>query len=285
MAEMQVQRAGAEHHISGSTVLFATIASLVIDGPLLGMMGFALLATTTLVLVAAPLMLFFSPVIVPAGLVLAASMVGFGVTVSSALVGLSVLMWAFRTVGRVVLGELRSVMEMVRESGERVKEQWMDFGGYLQQKWQAYDPRIWKNWAVAEHHISGTVLYAPIASIVISSPLLGMMGFALLVTATLMLLATPVMLLFSPVIVPAGLVLAASILGFGVAAGTAFVGLSVLMWAFRPMGWMVPGELGRIMGMVRESGERVKVQGMDFGRYLQQKGQAYEPRIWQKRTT
>lgn len=136
MAELQVQRGGADglHNISGRTVLYAIIAGLVISGPLLGMMGFALLATTTLALLAALPMLLFSPIIVPAGLVLAGSMVAFGVAVGMAFVGLSALTWAFRSVGGALPGGL-----------SRVKEGEMEFGGYLQQKAQAYEPRTWQN--------------------------------------------------------------------------------------------------------------------------------------------
>lgn len=140
MAEVQVRLGDAEHQISGSTLLYAAIASVVIGGPLLGMMGFTLLATTTLALVAAPLMLLFSPVIVPAAIVLVGTVVAFGIAVVMAFIGLAMLTWAFRSLAGFGPGGLERVMGKLRGSAERG----MDFGGYIKQKGDAYEPRIWQ---------------------------------------------------------------------------------------------------------------------------------------------
>ncbi|ONK69313.1 uncharacterized protein A4U43_C05F21540 [Asparagus officinalis] len=121
--------------ITGTTVLYATVASVIVGGPLLGMMGFVLLATTTLLLIAAPLMLLFSPIIVPAAFLLAASMVSFGVAVIMGFAGLSTLTWAFRSVG-ILPGGIGWV------SREKVEGGGMDFGEYLKKKGGAYEPRI-----------------------------------------------------------------------------------------------------------------------------------------------
>ncbi|KAK1272556.1 hypothetical protein QJS04_geneDACA007837 [Acorus gramineus] len=73
-----------------------------------------------------------------------------------------------------------------------------------------------------------TVLYASVAGVAVSAPLLGMTAFTLLATTTLLLITSPLLFIFSPLILSAGFVLAASMVGFASAAAMAFCGVYAL---------------------------------------------------------
>ncbi|XP_008775902.1 oleosin 5 [Phoenix dactylifera] len=122
----------AEHGISGTTILYATLSGLAIGGPLLGMMASTLLASLTLLLAASPFLLLFSPIILPAAFMVAASMAGFGLAAALVVVGISALMLALRYARRGAPGAISWMMETLTESRQRVKEEWVDHGGCMQ---------------------------------------------------------------------------------------------------------------------------------------------------------
>ncbi|XP_073009917.1 oleosin S1-2 [Typha latifolia] len=145
MDEQQTQERSEQHLSSSSTatttVLYATLASLLIGGPLLGMMGFTLLASTTLLVVTSPLLLLFSPVLLPSAFVIVAAMAGFAFAAAMAFGGLLALTWACSYVGG---GRGPAVVERIAEmltgSGERTAEEAKQFGGYLKEKGEEIVP-------------------------------------------------------------------------------------------------------------------------------------------------
>ncbi|XP_075668631.1 oleosin 20.3 kDa-like [Castanea sativa] len=66
----------------------------------------------------------------------------------------------------------------------------------------------------------------------IGGPLLSTMGLSFIASMAILLVSTPLLLLFSPIIFFAGLVLAGAVAGFSVAALMAMSGLSILEWVF-----------------------------------------------------
>nr|XP_010912194.1 oleosin S1-2 [Elaeis guineensis] len=126
MAEQQ-HIPGSAKRISSTTILYATLSGLAIGGLLLGMMGFTLIASLTLLLVASPLLLLFSPIILPAAFVVAASMAGFSFAAAMAVVGVS----ALNNVRRGPPVAISRMIETKTESRQRVKEEWVDHGGCM----------------------------------------------------------------------------------------------------------------------------------------------------------
>ncbi|XP_077236541.1 oleosin 20.3 kDa-like [Tasmannia lanceolata] len=86
-----------------------------------------------------------------------------------------------------------------------------------------------------------TVLYASLAGIVVGLPLLGMMGLTLLASITILLISSPFLIIFSPLLLAAGFILAASIAGFAAAGVMALAGISVFVWIFRGRRWVCFG--------------------------------------------
>ncbi|XP_020091311.1 oleosin 5-like [Ananas comosus] len=130
----------------GTTVLYASLPALAIAGPLLSLMGFTLLTSLALLLVAAPLQILFSPILLPAGFVVAAAVVAFGTAGAMGLGGLWALNWAFGYATRGPADRAGPTKvagpatETLTESGQRVKERAQDFGGYLQYKVDVLPP-------------------------------------------------------------------------------------------------------------------------------------------------
>ncbi|XP_061337571.1 oleosin S1-2 [Gastrolobium bilobum] len=94
--------------VSRTTVVSASLAAIAIGGPLLGMMGFTFLASTTLLLVCFPLLVLFSPLLLSAAFLLVATLSGFAVAIAMALTGLSMLGWIIRET-RLRFGALSNV--------------------------------------------------------------------------------------------------------------------------------------------------------------------------------
>ena len=73
---------------------------------------------------------------------------------------------------------------------------------------------------------------ASLAGIAIGGPLLSTMGLSFIASMAILLVSTPLLLLFSPIIFFAGLVLVGAVAGFSMAALMAMSGLSTLEWVF-----------------------------------------------------
>ncbi|XP_072990283.1 oleosin-like [Typha latifolia] len=118
-----------------------TLVGVAIAGPLVVMMGFNFSACITLLVMASPLLLLFSPILAPAALVLVASVVSFVAAAAMALAGIWALTWAYR---HVPVGRGPPVVsreeDTLTESGQRVRQRVEDFGGYLQKKVEVLPP-------------------------------------------------------------------------------------------------------------------------------------------------
>ncbi|EHA8592194.1 oleosin S1-2 [Cocos nucifera] len=112
---------------------------------------------------------------------------------------------------------------------------------------------------------STTIIYATLSGLAIGGPLLGMMGFTLLASLTLLLVASPLLLLFSPIILPAAFVVAASVAGFSFAAAMAVVGGSALMVALNNVRRGAPVAISRMIETMTESRQEVKEEWVDHG--------------------
>lgn len=98
------------------------------------------------------------------------------------------------------------------------EEQQLTHGGYHQQQQQ----------------VSGeTVVFASLAGLAIGGPLLAMMGFTFVATITLLLVSSPLLIIFSPLLFFACFVFAAALAGFAAAGAMSMVGLSTIRWIFR----------------------------------------------------
>lgn len=85
------------------SVLYATIAGVAIAGPLFVMMKLILFVSISTLLISSPLFLLFSPILVPAGLVLVATMIGFAVSALMALAGLHMFCLSYNSFLRSTL--------------------------------------------------------------------------------------------------------------------------------------------------------------------------------------
>ncbi|KAL1195251.1 hypothetical protein V5N11_029163 [Cardamine amara subsp. amara] len=102
---------------TGSSVMAAAIAAVVVVWPLFGMMSFSLVATVTLLLIVSPMMLIFVPVLTVTMAILVAAMVGVGVAAAMWLVGIAALVCCGRDIGiRTGVAE-RMVDSVVRKLG------------------------------------------------------------------------------------------------------------------------------------------------------------------------
>lgn len=116
------------HHVSGKSMLCASLAGVAIGGPLFGMMGFSFLATVTLLLISSPVLLIFSPLLVSAVFVLVGALTGFTAAIAMGIAGVFTLAWICREVRMHIRLGFRGYNYV------RVKEQTQDFAGYLQQR-------------------------------------------------------------------------------------------------------------------------------------------------------
>ncbi|KAK1430898.1 hypothetical protein QVD17_14002 [Tagetes erecta] len=105
-----------------------------------------------------------------------------------------------------------------------------------------------------------TLVIATIVGITVGGPLLALMGFIFLATMTLLVISSPILVIFSPVILGAGFVVAAALAGFGAAGLMAVAGLSALGWVYRAVkgGGELQQGLESVAGKLMESGENVK---------------------------
>ncbi|KAK4715048.1 hypothetical protein R3W88_020955 [Solanum pinnatisectum] len=89
------------------TKIWATLAGIAIEAPILGLMGFSFLTSIILLVVTSPLLVIFSPLLIGAAAVFGVAMAGFGVAGVTAGLGLSSFVLVYRSVikGRNTGGE------------------------------------------------------------------------------------------------------------------------------------------------------------------------------------
>lgn len=91
---------------------------------------------------------------------------------------------------------------------------------------------------IMEHHrplhlSAKTALLTTAAGVIIGGPLLALMGISFLVTMTLLLVTSPLFLIFSPVLFGAACIFGLVMLGLAAAAAMAVVGVSTVAWVLR----------------------------------------------------
>ncbi|KAL6547030.1 hypothetical protein OROMI_022751 [Orobanche minor] len=129
MPEKQHITPPRSHQVSLKTAVMASVAGLVIGGPLLGLMAITFAAAATLLVVTSPLFIIFFPVLFGASCVLGLVMFGLATAGVMALAGLSTMAWVLRSyTSRISGGRSEKVVEDVE--GEPGK----DWAGYIQQK-------------------------------------------------------------------------------------------------------------------------------------------------------
>ncbi|XP_027368618.1 oleosin S1-2 [Abrus precatorius] len=121
----QVQFGHQPRQLSIMTVLSASVAAIAIGGPMLAMMGFSFLVSTTLLVVCSPLFLLFSPLLVGVGLVFVGTLVGFALATVMALTGLSIFGWLTREI-RVRIGGLSKLREQPHIMKRKRGDYWTD---------------------------------------------------------------------------------------------------------------------------------------------------------------
>lgn len=87
------------------------------------------------------------------------------------------------------------------------------------------------------HEMSGktrrVILMASFAGAVMGGPLLVMMGFSFLASLTLLLVTSPLLIIFSPILFGAGCIFAFAMAGFALAACLGLAGLLSISWVFK----------------------------------------------------
>ncbi|CAI9773130.1 unnamed protein product [Fraxinus pennsylvanica] len=187
---------------SGQAMRFLSAAT--IGGVLLGLSGLALTGTVIALIIATPVLVLVSPILIPAGIVLFLVTVGFLFAGGCGVVALAALSWIYNYVagkhppGSDQLDYARMrIANKARDVKERAKE--------------------------SENQLSAAT---------IGGVLLGLSGLALTGTVIALIIATPVLVLVSPILIPAGIVLFLVTAGFLFAGGCGVVALAALSWIY-----------------------------------------------------
>ncbi|MCD7450566.1 hypothetical protein HAX54_007219 [Datura stramonium] len=107
MAENGEQMEVNPQQMTQRTKIWATLAGIAIEAPILGLMGFSFLSSLILLVITSPLLLIFSPLLIGAAAVFGVAMAGFGVAGITAVLGLSSFVLVYRSLieGRKTGGE------------------------------------------------------------------------------------------------------------------------------------------------------------------------------------
>ncbi|KAL7088201.1 hypothetical protein ACP275_13G114200 [Erythranthe tilingii] len=124
--------------VSGKTALILSVAGIIIGGPLVALMGIIFAVTMTLLLVASPLFIIFSPVLFGAACVFGLVMLGLAAAGAMAVVGVSAVAWVLRpsyTSGRGIDQFQSDKLIDFSGGGDVVEgERGKDWAGYIQQR-------------------------------------------------------------------------------------------------------------------------------------------------------
>ncbi|KAL8195619.1 hypothetical protein R6Q57_026022 [Mikania cordata] len=117
-----------------------------------------------------------------------------------------------------------------------------------------------------------TLMIATIVGITIGGPLLALMGFIFLATMALFVATSPLLVIFSPVILGAVFVAVAALAGFGAAGLLAIAGLSALGWVLRLVkSDQLQQDLEGVTGKLLETGENMEKEWGDDLKLSEQK--------------
>ncbi|KAM7256759.1 hypothetical protein ACFE04_012500 [Oxalis oulophora] len=108
----------------------------------------------------------------------------------------------------------------------------------------------------------------------IGGSLLVLAGLTLTATIIALILATPVLVLFSPVLVPAAITIALVMSGFVFSGGCGVAAISTLAWIYNYVtGKHPPGadQLDHARQMIADKARDVSVRAKEYGQYVQQK--------------
>ncbi|KAG2295325.1 hypothetical protein Bca52824_041994 [Brassica carinata] len=129
-----------------STQVLAVVAGVPVGGTLLTLAGLTLAGSVIGLMLAFPLFLIFSPVIVPAAFVIGLAMTGFMASGAIGLTGLSSMSWVLNHIRREAKHRLADMAEYV---GQRTK----DAGQTIEDK--AHDVRESKTYDVRDRDTKG----------------------------------------------------------------------------------------------------------------------------------
>ena len=104
----------------GAAVVMASATSVALGGPLLGMMGFTIMASLALLLFSSPFLLLFSPLLLFALFVICTATLGFAAAAAMAVTAAAIFAWLITAARR---GSAAAVSTGLTESGRQVKTQ------------------------------------------------------------------------------------------------------------------------------------------------------------------
>ncbi|OWM71513.1 oleosin 18.2 kDa-like [Punica granatum] len=112
-----------------ATKVLAVMASLPVGGSLLALAGFTLLMTVVGLAITTPLFILFSPVLVPAAVVVGLAVTGFLTSGAFGLTALSSLSWVLR-----YIRQARGTSTLMHDPLDATKRRMQDMAGYAGQK-------------------------------------------------------------------------------------------------------------------------------------------------------
>ncbi|CAG7881906.1 unnamed protein product [Brassica rapa] len=139
-----------------STQVLAVIAGVPVGGTLLTLAGLTLAGSVIGLMLAFPLFLIFSPVIVPAAFVIGLAMTGFMASGAIGLTGLSSMSWVLNHIRRVrerMPDELEEAKQRLADMAEYVGQRTKDAGQTIEEK--AHDVRESKTYDVRDRDTKG----------------------------------------------------------------------------------------------------------------------------------
>ncbi|CAN6981122.1 unnamed protein product [Brassica oleracea var. botrytis] len=139
-----------------STQVLAVVAGVPVGGTLLTLAGLTLAGSVIGLILAFPLFLIFSPVIVPAAFVIGLAMTGFMASGAIGLTGLSSMSWVLNHIRRVrerIPDELDEAKQRLADMAEYVGQRTKDAGQTIEDK--AHDVRESKTYDVRDRDTKG----------------------------------------------------------------------------------------------------------------------------------
>lgn len=136
--------------------VLAVIAGVPVGGTLLTLAGLTLAGSVIGLMLAFPLFLIFSPVIVPAAFVIGLAMTGFMASGAIGLTGLSSMSWVLNHIRRVrerMPDELEEAKQRLADMAEYVGQRTKDAGQTIEEK--AHDVRESKTYDVRDRDTKG----------------------------------------------------------------------------------------------------------------------------------
>ncbi|PPS20119.1 hypothetical protein GOBAR_AA00499 [Gossypium barbadense] len=237
---------GAKNYHSGPSTsqVLAVLTLLPIGGTLLALAGLTLAGTVIGLMLATPLFIIFSPVLVPAAIAIAMAVTGFLSSGAFGLTGLSSLSY--------VLNRLRYATGTEQLDLDHAKRRVQD---------------------MADGPSTSQVL-AVLTLLPIGGTLLALAGLTLAGTVIGLMLATPLFIIFSPVLVPAAIAIAMAVTGFLSSGAFGLTGLSSLSYVLNRLRYATGTEqldLDHAKRRVQDMAEYVGQKTKEVGQKIENK--------------